>query len=199
MHSGENLSSVSVGITGASGAVYGIWLCEELLRQGHPVNAVVSRNGETILKQECNLTVAQMQKRLKRAGNALTIFDPDDFECALASGSSCDDVIIVCPCSMASLAKIRTGQGDHLVHRMADVGIKEDKRVILVPRETPLSAIHLENMLALARLGVKILPAAPGFYKNPKEINDLVLFIVARILQAAGIRSELRDKLRYCP
>ena len=199
MHSGGSPFSVSVGITGASGAVYGIWLCEELLRQGHPVNAVVSRNGEITLKRECDLTVAQMQKRLERVHNAITLFDPDNFDCVLASGSSCDDVIIVCPCSMASLAKIRTGQGEHLVHRMADVGIKEEKRVILVPRETPLSAIHLENMLALARLGVRILPAAPGFYNNPKEIKDLVLFMIARVLQAAGVQSELRDKLRYCP
>ncbi|MDT8901269.1 UbiX family flavin prenyltransferase [Anaeroselena agilis] len=176
---------VVVGITGASGAVYGWRLLAALRKGGCEVHAVVSENGWTVLKHECGVgrdAVAALVQRL---------YEPDDYGAAPASGSFRADAMVVAPCSMRTLAAVAAGLADNLLTRAADVAVKEGRRLVLVPRETPLSAIHLENMLKLARLGVRIVPASPGFYHNPQDVAALVDMMVGKVCDALGVEHEL--------
>ncbi len=176
---------IIVGITGASGAVYGWRLLEVLRQAGCEVHTVVSENGWTVLRHECGVGRADV------AGRVFRLYDADDTGAAPASGSFKADAMAVAPCSMRTLAAIANGLADNLLTRAADVTIKEGRRLVLVPRETPLSAIHLENMLKLARLGVRIVPASPGFYHNPQDIAALVDMMVGKACDSLGVEHDL--------
>jgi 4-hydroxy-3-polyprenylbenzoate decarboxylase len=143
-------------------------------------------------------TPQKMQQRLIEYFDAdpalINVYSKDQWTAPPASGSSVADAMVICPCTMGSLASIAVGSGDNLIHRAADVAIKERRTLILVPRETPFSSIHLENMLKLSRLGVVILPPNPGFYHGAESIDELVDFIVARILDQLGIDNDLSPR-----
>ena len=196
------MASYIVALTGASGAAYGLRLISEFLTRGDDVEFVVSPNGFLLLKEEASLDCegkdvsGAVTDYLKKRGGKLlkgalkytpvtAIWSP------LASGSSMPKTMIVCPCSMGTLARIASGASGNLVERAADCVMKEGGRLVLVPRETPLNAIHLENMLKLARLGVTVLPAMPAFYHKPKTIEDMVDFVVGKILDSLGIENDL--------
>lgn len=176
---------VIVGISGASGAIYGWRLLEVMQQAGCEVHAVVSEHGWEVLAHECNVGQADVAGRVHR------LYDNADTGAALASGSFKTDAMVVAPCSMRSLGAIANGLADNLLVRAADVIIKEDRRLILVPRETPLSAIHLENMLKLARIGVRIVPASPGFYHNPQDLPSLVDMMVGKVCDMLGLEHDL--------
>lgn len=176
---------IIVGISGASGAVYGWELLKFLGREGHEIHAVVSANGWKVLEYECGVTPKDIENNVARLHAA------DNLGAAIASGSFKTDAMAVAPCSMRTVAAIAHGLSDNLLCRAADVVIKERRRLVLVPRETPLSSIHLDNMLKLSNLGVTILPASPGFYHRPGSIDDLVKMMVGRIADALGVANEL--------
>ena len=194
---------VTLAITGASGMPYALKLLSELLTRACLVNVVISKAGMLTLKQELDLTLSTNieQSRLKlietlnltNSGN-LRLYAIADWFAPMASGSSVDDAMVVCPCSMATLGKIASGIGDDLISRSADVILKERKNLIIVPRETPFSAIHLENMLKLSRLGVAIVAPIPAFYNHPQTLDDVINFIVSRILDQLGINNSLTKR-----
>lgn len=198
------MKKVTLAITGASGMPFAIGLLHELLRQGCYVSLVISDAGLITFAEECDFKLAKNPSSCKQVlldkynwseySTQLNIYGNQDWYAPIASGSSVDDVMIICPCSMATLGKISSGIGDDLILRAADVNLKERKNLILVPRETPFSAIHLENMLKLARLGVSIIPPVPAFYTHPKSIDDIINFVVARILDQAGIKNNLAPR-----
>lgn len=190
---------ITLAFTGASGMGYGVRLLECLLAAGVGINLLYSQAAQIVSKQELDLVLparpADAEKLLvgryaAREGQ-LSIFGKDDWYAPVASGSNPADAMIVCPCSMGTLAAIAGGLADNLIERAADVMLKEGRPLILVPRETPLSQIHLENMLRLARAGAVILPANPGFYHRPGSVQDVVDFIVARILDQVGVDHQL--------
>jgi 4-hydroxy-3-polyprenylbenzoate decarboxylase len=194
---------VTLGITGATGIPIAFALLNQLLRHDCIVHLVISNAGIVTTKQETGITLSgnpnQTKKILRSELNLvndeqLFVYSNQDWFSPIASGSNVSDVMIVCPCSMASLGKISGGIGDDLLIRAADVIMKERKNLILVPRETPLSAIHLENMLKLAKLGVSILPPVPAFYNHPKSIDDIIFTSVSRILDQANINNNLTTR-----
>jgi len=166
-----------VGITGASGIIYGKRMIEAL--KGRKPHIIITNGAREVARLE--------GVKVPEKG----VYGEKDFEAPFASGSAPADVMIVCPCSMKTLSAIANGYSDNLLTRAADVVIKEGGKLVLVIREMPLSAIHLENALKLARLGVVIMPASPGFYAKPKGVADLVDFVVGRALKAAGIENKL--------
>ena len=172
---------IIVGITGASGAVYGLELLRALREGEHEVHAIVSPYGWKVLEHECRLGQNEIVS-LAEYWHA-----HDDLTAPVASGSFRADVMAVVPCSMRTLAAIAGGLADNLLCRAADVMLKERKNLVLAVRETPVNAIHLENMLKLSNMGAIILPASPGFYHQPQTIDDLVDFVVARILNLLNI------------
>jgi 4-hydroxy-3-polyprenylbenzoate decarboxylase len=190
---------IVVAITGASGSIYGLRLIRELLDSGYSLSVLVSRAGFAVLKEEQHLDWSGeadlVSVRLRRYFNVdpeqLRYYAENDFNSPIASGSSTPDAMIFSPCSMGSLARIATGVSGNLSERAADVMIKERKPLLLVPRETPLSAIHLENMLKLSKLGVAIIPAMPGFYGNPQTVEDMVNFVVGKVLNVLGVENPL--------
>lgn len=174
-----------VAITGASGAVYGKRLLEVLREKKVETHLVVSEAAESVIKHELEMTKRELEKL------ASHVYDVNDLTAPLVSGSFKTNGMIVIPCSMKTLAGIAHGYSGNLVLRAADVMLKEKRKLILVPRETPLSAVHLRNMLDLAGQGVFILPAMPGYYHKPEKIEDLVDFIVGKVLDLLGIEHEL--------
>jgi 4-hydroxy-3-polyprenylbenzoate decarboxylase len=176
---------IIVGISGASGAVYGWELLKFLNSQGHEIHGVVTTNGWKVLEHECGVTVSDVEKHVT------CLHALDNLGAAIASGSFKTDAMVVAPCSMRTVAAIAHGLADNLLCRAADVVIKEKRRLVLVPRETPFSSIHLENMLKLSNLGVTIMPASPGYYHRPTGIEDLVKIMVGRIADAIGVENEL--------
>lgn len=195
-------ATVTLAMTGASGAPYTLRLFGCLLSENIRVQFITSQPGQIVLGMESGfkLTGAPQKMRQQLAAHfdsdpgLIEVFAKDQWTAPPASGSSVADAMVVCPCSMGSLAAIATGISDNLIHRAADVAIKEHKPLILVPRETPFSAIHLDNMLRLARLGVVILPPNPGFYQGVNSVDDLVDFVVARILDRLGIDNDLSPR-----
>ncbi|GAB6042096.1 flavin prenyltransferase UbiX [Endothiovibrio diazotrophicus] len=193
---------IALAITGASGAPYGLRLLECLLEAGRGVYLMISEAGRQTLEIESGLrlpeAVAEQQLLLGELYHAqegqLRVLGPREWTAPVASGSGAPRAMVVCPCSMGTLSAIAVGASDQLIERAADVAIKERRQLILVPRETPLSAIHLENLLKLARLGVTILPPSPGFYHQPATVAELVDFIVARILDHLGIEQRLTPR-----
>lgn len=189
-----NERHIVLAITGASGSIYGVRLCRALLDSGCRVTLLLSRAGAAVLREECGLewigdetAVSGMLRGHFAASDRLAYYAEDNLFAPIASGSSAPDAMVVCPCSMGSLARIAAGLSGTLMERTADVMLKEGRPLLLVPRETPLSAIHLENLLKLARLGVRIVPAMPGFYAAPQTVDDLVDFVVGKVLDQLGV------------
>ncbi|WP_150271056.1 UbiX family flavin prenyltransferase [Paenibacillus tepidiphilus] len=184
-----------VGITGASGAIYGIRLTETLLAQGHTVHLVVSQAGWRVFKEELGYAVTDregfLNEQFKGYPGSLLYHPVQDIGASIASGSFRTAGMIIMPCSMGTLSAIANGTSDNLMTRAADVMLKEGRPLLLVPRETPLHAIHLENMLKLSRLGVKLIPAMPAFYQGPTSMDDLVNFMVGKVLDSLGIEHHL--------
>jgi 4-hydroxy-3-polyprenylbenzoate decarboxylase len=184
---------IFLGITGASGAPYALRLLRELSAARCEVGVCASRSGVEVLATELygdpGLGREGVLARLTEGLGGVTVYEPDDYAAPYASGSARVDGYVICPCSMATLGTVAAGAMANLVHRAASVALKEGRRLVLVPRETPLSAIHLENMLRLRSAGAVILFAAPGFYHRPASIDDLVGFVVARCLDQLGIEN----------
>lgn len=192
-------STIAVALTGASGMPYGLRLVECLIEAGARVYLLYSQAAHIVAKQELDLTIppraADAEKffteRYGAKGGQLRVFAREDWFAPVASGSNPADGMVICPCSMGTLAAVAAGLSDSLIERAADVMLKEKRRLVLVPRETPFSVLHLENMLRLAHAGAVILPANPGFYHHPKSVDDLVDFIAARVLDQLGIEHHL--------
>ena len=178
---------------------YGVRLLECLIQARASVWLLYSQVAQIVAKQELDLVLPvqpqsaarELAQRFKAEPGQLEVYGREDWYCAAASGSSPPDAMVVCPCSMGTLAAIAHGLSNNLIERAADVVLKERRKLVLVPRETPLSAIHLENMLDLTRAGAVVLPANPGFYHRPGTVAEVVDFVVARILDQLGVSHEL--------
>ena len=186
---------IALAFTGASGAQYGLRLLECLLDAGEQVYLMISAPAQVVIGMETDLKLPGRTAEIERffterhgaRPGQLRVFGREEWTAPVASGSSVPRAMVVCPCTSGTLSAIACGASNNLIDRAADVVLKEGRKLILVPRETPFSAIHLENMLKLARLGVCILPPSPGFYHQPQSIDDLVDFVVARILDQLDI------------
>jgi 4-hydroxy-3-polyprenylbenzoate decarboxylase len=179
-----------MAVTGASGAPYAVRLIEALVAARQPVQLIVSSHGLRLLRTETEIaSVADLRARVGASAwdEHVTVFDDDDRGAAPASGSARNRGMVICPCSMGTISAISQGTSRSLVERAADVALKERRTLVLVPRETPYSAIHLENMLRLTRAGAVVLPASPGFYHRPTQVGELVDFVVARVLDHLGV------------
>ena len=193
---------ITLAMTGASGAEYTLRLMQCLLRENIRIQFITSQPGQIVMGMETELKLTGSPQKMRQTfvdyfnadPELIQVYSRDQWTAPPASGSSVADAMVVCPCTMGSLASIAVGSSDNLIHRAADVAIKERKTLILVPRETPFSAIHLENMLKLARLGVVILPPNPGFYHGVSEVSELIDFVVARILDQLGIDNDLSPR-----
>jgi 4-hydroxy-3-polyprenylbenzoate decarboxylase len=191
--------TITLAFTGASGLQYGLRLLECLLRADRRVFLLYSPAAQIVARQECGLALPAQPREATRMLSAryqardgqLRVFGREDWMAPVASGSNPADAMAVCPCTMGTLAAIAHGLADNLIERAADVMLKERRPLILVPRETPLSTIHLENMLGLARAGAVILPPAPGFYARPQTVSDLIDFVVARVLDQLSVAHAL--------
>jgi len=181
----KRIERLVVGVTGASGAVYAKRLLEVLNEKNIETHIIVSKTAEKIINHELEMSRVEFEKLGRYS------YREDEVDAPLSSGSFKTDGMIIIPCSLKTLAGIACGYTDNLILRAADVTLKEKRTLILVPRETPLNAIHLHNMLKLARIGVIILPAMPAFYHKPKKIEELVDFIVGKILDLLGIEHQL--------
>lgn len=196
---GRARDAVLVAMTGASGAAYGLRLIDALLRSERPVQVVLSGPGRMVINTETPLRLGKspveireaLLDHLGRGGAPLRVFGTDDWFAPPASGSNPPAAVVVCPCTTGTLGAVAAGTSRNLIERAADVALKEGRRLVLVVRETPLSAVHLENMLRLARAGAVILPANPGFYHRPGAVSDLVDFVVARVLDRIGVEHDL--------
>lgn len=190
--------NVFVAMTGASGSVYGLRLVEQLCLNGIQVTFSASCSGTQVCREETGLDLSgdldgagrRLYAHLEIEGGIILVH-PEDLFCPAASGSAAPDAMIVAPCSMGTLARIACGVSSNLIERAADVMIKEHRPLLLVPRETPLSPIHLENMLRLSRAGAQLIPAMPAFYHRPDSVMDMVDFVVGKVLDQLGIEHEL--------
>ena len=188
---------IVMAITGASGAPYAVRLLEQLVSAEKPVWLIVTSHGLRLLRTELDIdSVDSLRKQIGVADwkRLVTVYDDADRGAAPASGSARNDGMVICPCSMGTLSAISVGASRSLVERAADVMLKERRKLVLVPRETPLSAIHLSNMLRVTRAGAVVLPAAPGFYNRPESISDLVDFVVARVLDQLGVENSIAKR-----
>lgn len=182
-------------ITGASGAPYAVRLLRALVEARRSVQLIVSAHGWRLLGTESGIgSQSALEAKTGAWKNLVTVYDDGDRGALPASGSALTAGMVICPCSMGTLAAISAGTSRSLIERAADVTLKERRRLLLVPRETPLSAIHLANMLRLARAGAVIMPAAPGFYHRPQGIDDLVSFMVGRILDHLGVENTVSQR-----
>src|SRR5215471_2030376 len=187
--------TIALAFTGASGLPYGLRLLECLLASDARVFLVYSPAAQVVARHETDLTLpaqpnaaaALLAERYRARPGQLTVFGREDWLSPIASGSNPADAMVICPCTMGTVGAIAAGLADNLIERAADVMLKERRPLVLVPRETPLSAIHLDNLLTLARAGAVIVPPAPGFYDQPREISDLVDFVVARVLDQLAV------------
>lgn len=187
---------ITVALSGASGAQYGLRLIEVLLQSGYPVNILLTNAALMVLTLEMDINLGggnhEQKKRLMARFNVtdealIHLYSEKDWTAPLASGSNTSYAMVICPCSMGMLAAVATGQSNNLIERAADVMMKERKHLMLVVREAPFNQIHLENMLKLSQMGVTIMPANPGFYHRPKTVEDIIDFMVARILDQLQI------------
>ena len=195
--------TVCLALTGASGMPYGLRLLECLLAADCKVQLLYSQAAQIVARQEMDIELPSRPAEAKNAllshfaavnPEKLAVFGREEWFAPVASGSNPPDAMVICPCSMGTLAAIAQGLADNLIERAADVVIKEGRKLVLVPRETPFSAIHLENMLRLSRAGAIILPPNPGFYNHPQNVQDIVDFVVARILDQLGIAHALMQR-----
>jgi len=190
---------ITLALTGASGAAYALRLLQQLLQAGRPVYLLYSQAAQVVLQMEAGLELpgrpaeaeALLSERFAAAPGQLRVFGRQQWTAPVASGSNPPGAMVVCPCTTGTLASIAHGICDDLIDRAADVMLKEQRKLILVVRETPFSAIHLENMLTLARAGALIMPANPGFYQGADSLDDLVDYMVARILDHLGVEHRL--------
>ena len=187
---------VTLAITGASGAPYAVRVLRALVEQDVPVSLVISKTGWRLLHEELDIADEQALRQHTGEWRSVRLFDDGDRGATPASGSAPSRGMIVCPCSMGTLASIAQGTTRSLIERAADVVLKERRPLVLVPRETPYSAIHLENMLRLTRAGAVVLPASPGFYHRPQSIADLVDFVAGRVLQHVGVDAAIGPRWR---
>ncbi len=198
----NNKKIISLALTGASGVQYGFRLLELLLQKKHTVYLMVSKAAQVVIGMETDVVLPGRCKDMQaflieKYGcdkNQLHVFGEDEWTAPTASGSALVDAMVVCPCSMGALSAIATGASNNLIERSADVMLKERRQLIIVPRETPYSEIHLENMLKLSRMGVVILCANPGFYNQADSINDLIDFVVAKILDQLNVTHSLQPR-----
>lgn len=186
---------IAVGITGASGGIYGVRLTQTLLQLGHKVHLIITEAGWQVFKEELELDTSDrnllIDEQFTRYGPDLHYHTLRDFNAPIASGSyQCDGMIII-PCTMGTLSGIAHGASGNLLERAADVMLKENRKLILVPRETPLNQIHIENMLKVVQAGGKILPAMPGYYHLPKTLDDIINFLVGKALDSLQIEHSL--------
>lgn len=190
---------ISLAITGASGAQYGLRLLQCLLSEGVQVFVMISRAAQIVINTETDLKMpgtpseqeAYLAKLYAADEGQLKVFGKEQWMAPVASGSGAPSKMVVCPCSTGSLSAIATGASNNLIERAADVALKERRQLILVPREAPYSEIHLEHMLKLTRMGAVVIPASPGFYNRPQTIEDMIDFVVARILNQLDIKQTL--------
>jgi len=198
------MSTYTVAISGASGAPYALRVLQMLVRGGHNIYVCISGDGLSILNDETGLALkgseSDIQKTLERHLKAkkgqIKYYDECHMYATIASGSVKVDAMVVIPCSMKTLAAIANGFASNLIERAADVMIKEKRKLIIVPRETPLSAIHLRNMATLAELGCHLIPAMPAFYHHPRKVSDMIDFIAARVLDSMGVENDLSPRWR---
>jgi len=191
--------TVTLALTGASGAQYGLRLLECLVAANCRVYFLISEAAKVVVATETDETLPAdadgltryLSQRFNARPDQIRVFGRDQWMAPVASGSSAPASMVICPCSTGTLSALAHGASNNLIERAADVALKERRKLILVPRETPYSQIHLENMLTLTRLGAIIMPASPGFYQRPQGINDLVDFMVARVLDHLGIEQAL--------
>lgn len=185
----------TVGITGASGAIYGVRLTQELLKQSYKVHLIITEAGWQVFKEELLLDTSDRDNVLRELfvenKTGLHYHTLYDFTAPIASGSYLNNGMIIIPCSMGTLSGIANGASGNLLERTADVMLKEGRKLVIVPRETPLNQIHLENMLKLSKVGAKIVPAMPGYYQLPKTLDDIVHFVVGKCLDSLGVPHEL--------
>ena len=195
--------TICLALTGASGLPYGLRLLECLLEAGCRVQLLYSQAAQVVARQELNFELPSRPSEAHTAllarfptvdGEKLSVYGREEWFAPVASGSNPPDAMVVCPCSMGTLASIAQGLSDNLIERAADVVLKEGRKLVLVPRETPFSAIHLENMLRLTRAGAVILPPSPGFYHHPQSVQDIVDFVVARILDQLRVPHTLMQR-----
>ncbi len=195
-----NVKTVTLIMTGASGAEYGLRLLEELVKANVNIYLLLSRPAQIVIKTETSLDLPPRARDIQiffselyeAAEGQIQVFEREQWMAPIASGSGVADATVVCPCTTGTLSSIAVGSSKNLLERACDVAIKEARKLILVVRETPFSEIHLENMLKLARMGVTIMPANPGFYNNPETLDDIIDFMVSRILDHLGIHHDLQ-------
>lgn len=193
---------ISLAITGASGVQYGFRLLEILLEKKHTVYLMVSKAAQVVIGMETDIALPGRSKDVQKFlvekydcdEKLLRVFGEDEWTAPTASGGGLVDAMVVCPCSMGALSAIATGASNNLIERSADVILKERRKLILVPRETPYSDIHLENMLKLSRMDAVILCANPGFYNKAETVDDLIDFVVAKILDQLDIKHQLQPR-----
>ncbi len=199
----SELRTITLAITGASGAQYGLRLLECLLAANCHVYLLLSRAAEIVINTETDMALPEQDLTLQQAlfedlyPNAkenLTLLAKEDWFSPVASGSSSPASMVICPASGGTLSAIANGASNNLIERAADVALKERRQLILVPRETPYSQVHLENMLKLTQMGAVVLPASPGFYSKPQTLNDMIDFIVARVLDQIGLPQQLMPR-----
>jgi 4-hydroxy-3-polyprenylbenzoate decarboxylase len=196
---------ITVAITGASGSAYALRLIECLVAANVQIYVLCSSAARVVFDTEVGLKLPAspdaatklLSEKFKAKPSQITVFGKEQWFSPVASGSAAPKKMIVCPCSTGTLAAISQGMSDNLIERAADVVIKERGQLILVVRETPFSTIHLQNMLTLSQMGVTVMPAAPGFYHNPKSINDLIDFMVGRMLDHLNIDQSIMPRWGY--
>jgi len=201
-----NNKPIAIGITGASGFDYALRLMEQLIIAGETIHVVFTEAAHALVKYETDLKwpsrvdllEAKLIEHFDAKPEQVKVFGRKDWLAPMASGSNPPKAMVVVPCTMGTLSSIANGASDTLLNRAADVMIKEQRKLIIVPRETPLSAIHLEHMLKLARLGVVMLDANPGYYYRPQSVQDIVDFVVARILDHLGVENTLAKRWGSC-
>ena len=195
--------TICLALTGASGMPYGLRLLECLLAAGCRVQLLYSQAAQIVARQEMDFELPSRPVEARAAllqrfpavdADKLAVFGREEWFAPVASGSNPPDAMVVCPCSMGTLAAIAQGLSDNLIERSADVVLKEGRKLVLVPRETPFSILHLENMLRLARAGAVILPPSPGFYHHPQSVEAIVDFVVARVLDQLAVPNDLMQR-----
>ncbi len=195
-------SRITVAMTGASGAGYGLRLTQCLLQAGCEVSFLISKAAQLVVATETELKIpakpalieAYLNDYFAIDAGLLNVYGREQWMAPVASGSGAPAAMVICPCSTGCLSAIAHGASNNLIERAADVALKEKRQLIIVPRESPYSAIHLDNMLTLARMGVTVLPASPGFYHKPTSVDDLIDFVVARILDHLGVEQTLVER-----
>jgi len=195
----EYKEPITLALTGASGAQYGLRLLELLVAAEHQVYLLISKAAQMVIATETDIELpshgnkleAALAERYRAKDGQIHVFAKEEWTSPVASGSNAPRSMVICPCSTGTLSAIAHGGCDNLIERAADVMLKERRQLILVPREAPYSSIHLQNMLTLSQMGAVILPASPGFYHQPKSVDDMIDFVVARILDQLGIEQAL--------